>query len=145
MRQAQGFFERHAELGTVILRLFLGGVLVYGTADNVFSSAHMHEFERFLAERGVPFPLAAAYLSAYAQFLCGLLVLAGAATRVAGAIVVLNFIAALLIAHRGAPFQANIAPLAMLSGGLFLLFHGPGPLSVDARRAVPSPPRRGLG
>lgn len=130
------FFERHAEVGTLILRLFLGGVLVYGTADNVFSAERMLEFERFLAERGTPWPFAAARLSVYAQFLCGLLVLVGAATRLAGAVMVLNFLAALLIAHRGAPFQANIAPLAMLSGSLFLLFHGAGPLSLDARRAA---------
>ena len=148
MRQAQGFFERNAEVGTVLLRLFLAFVLVYGTADNVFSGERMREFAHFLSERGVPLPLAAAHLSAYAQFLCGLLILVGAATRLAGAVVVVNFIAALLIAHRGAPFQANIAPLAMLSGGLFLLFHGPGPLSVDAwraRREVPAPPGRALG
>jgi len=59
-------------------------------------------------------------------------VLAGAATRLAGAVVVLDFIAALLAAPRGAPFQAHTVPLAVRSGGLFLLVHGPGPHSVDS-------------
>ncbi len=138
------FLARYQAQGVLILRLFTAGVLVYGTQDNVFSAERMHEFERFLAERGTPAPVLAAHVSVYAQFLCGLLILVGAATRWAGAVMVVNFLAALAIAHRGAPFQANIAPLAMLSLSAFFLLHGAGPLSVEAwraRRAVASTAR----
>ncbi|HEX8337541.1 MAG TPA: hypothetical protein VF621_12475, partial [Pyrinomonadaceae bacterium] len=63
-----GFFERHREYGAFFVRLVVGFILVYGTQDNVFSGERMMEFRDFLAARGVPFPLFAAHLSAYAQF-----------------------------------------------------------------------------
>lgn len=137
------FLARYKEHAVLILRVFTAGVLLYGTQDNVFSTERMHEFELFLAERGTPWPVLAAHVSVYAQFLCGLLILVGAATRLAGAVMVVNFLAALVIAHRGAPFQANIAPLAMLCLAAFFLLHGAGPVSVEARRARRASPPQG--
>lgn len=139
------WLERHSALGVPLFRLFLGATLVYGTQDNVFSSAHMLEFRDFLAQNGFPFPLFSAWLSAYAQFLCGLLIVLGLATRPAAAVMVINFVVALVMVHRSLPFSANIAPLAMLFGALLLVFHGAGPYSLDAvlqRRA--SSPRLAL-
>lgn len=117
----------------LLLRLFAAAVLIYGTQDNVFSAERMQEFEVFLAQRGVPSPRASAVLSAYAQFVCGILILVGAATRWAGAVMTLNFLAALWIAHRGAPFMANVAPFAMLTVSIHLILAGAGRWSVDAR------------
>lgn len=127
--------ERHAEIGTVLLRLFLAFVLIYGTQDNVFSRERMLEFRDFLAQNGFPWPLASAYLSAYAQFACGILILVGYMTRSAALVMVVNFLVALGMVHVGLPFNANIAPLAMLFGSLFLFFHGPGPFALDGRGA----------
>lgn len=127
--------ERHAEIGTVLLRLFLAFVLIYGTQDNVFSRERMLEFRDFLAQNGFPWPLASAYLSAYAQFACGILILVGYMTRSAALVMVVNFLVALGMVHVGLPFNANIAPLAMLFGSLFLFFHGPGPFALDGREA----------
>ena len=124
-----------AELGTVVLRLFLAFVLVYGTQDNVFSHERMVEFRDFLARHRFPFPTASAYLSAWAQFTCGILIAVGALTRWAALVMVVNFAVALAMVHVGLPFQANIAPLAMFFGSVFLLLHGPGPDSFDARLA----------
>src|SRR5918992_2258187 len=98
------FLEKYADYGALFLRLVVGSFLVHGTQDNVFSYARMVEFEHFLAARGVPVPLVAAFVSAYAQFICGILFIVGAATRAAGALMVINFIAAILIAHRGDSF-----------------------------------------
>ena len=98
----------------------------------MFSWARMLEFRDFLAERGVPAPLVAAPVSVYAQFIAGWCVLLGFLTRPAALVMVVNFVAALLIAHVGAPFSANIAPLSMLAGSLFLLVHGPGRPALDA-------------
>jgi putative oxidoreductase len=131
--------DRWRWLGVLVLRLFTAGVLIYGVHGHLFGAEKMREFEQFLAESGVPQPVVGAHLCVYAQFLCGLLLLAGAAARWAAAIMVVNFIAALFIAHLGAPFMRNIAPLAMLSCSLFFLLHGAGPPSVDdliARRAA---------
>lgn len=135
------WLERHSALGVPLFRLFLGATLVYGTQDNVFSSARMLEFRDFLAQNGFPFPPFSAWLSAYAQFLCGLLIILGLATRPAAAVMVVNFVVALVMVHRNLPFSANIAPLAMLFGALLLVFHGAGAYSADAvlQRPAPSP------
>lgn len=127
--------DRYREIAPLLLRLFLAFVLVYGTMDNVFSGARMLEFRDFLAQNGFPYPLACAYLSAYAQFLTGILLAAGLFTRAAGAVVAVNFIVALAMVHMNLPFNANIAPLAMLVGGLFFAIYGAPSYSLDALRS----------
>lgn len=125
---------RYREIAPLLLRLFLAFVLVYGTQDNVFSRERMLEFRDFLAANGFPYPLASAYLSAYAQFVTGILLGLGFLTRAAAFVVVVNFVVALLMVHVGQPFNANIAPLAMLVGGLFFVLYGAPRYSLDARR-----------
>ena len=127
------FFERRREYGPLFVRLVVGFVLVYGTQDNVFSHERMVEFRDFLNARGVPSPLFAAYLSAYAQFACGILFALGLLVRPAALVMVVNFVVALLVAHLDAPLDAARLALCMLFSSLFLLFHGPGKLSVDER------------
>ncbi len=126
-----GFFEKHREKGAFFVRLVVGFVLVYGTQDNVFSNERMVEFRDFLAARGVPFPLVAAHVSAYAQFVCGILYVLGLFVRPAALVMSINFVAALVIAHLDAPLDAARLALYMLFSSLFLLFHGAGELSLD--------------
>ncbi|HEX6186291.1 MAG TPA: DoxX family protein [Pyrinomonadaceae bacterium] len=128
-----GFFERHREYGAVFVRLVVGFVLIYGTQDNVFSHERMLEFRDFLAARRVPLPLFAAYLSAYAQFICGILYVLGLLVRPAALVMVVNFVAALVIAHLDTPLDAARLALCMLFSSLFLLFNGAGALSLDER------------
>ena len=127
------FFERHREYGAIFVRLVVGFVLIYGTQDNVFSHERMLEFRDFLAARRVPLPLFAAYLSVYAQFICGILFVLGLFVRPAALVMVINFIAALLIAHLNTPLEAARLALCMLFSSLFLLFNGAGALSLDRR------------
>lgn len=126
-----GWFERRADWGAVFIRLAVGVRLVHGTADNVFSYAQMEEFAHFLAAHGTPLPLFSAFLSAWAQFVCGILMIAGLFTRAAGFVMVINFLAALVIAHRATPFLATWPALMMLAGGLFCLFNGSGAFALD--------------
>ncbi len=125
--------ERYSPYAAVFIRLIVGFHLVYGTQDNVFSYARMEEFAEFLRVRGVPFPLFAAFLSAYAQFICGILFIIGAFVRYAAVVMIVNFIAALVIAHRGDTYPRMFPALMMLSAALFLLLHGAGRPSVDER------------
>ena len=125
------FLEKYSDYGALFLRLVVGSFLVYGTQDNVFSYRQMQEFEHFLAARGVPLPLVAAVVSAYAQFICGILFILGAATRAAGALMVINFVAAILIAHLGDSFRGMLAALMMLASAFFFLLHGAGKPSLD--------------
>jgi putative oxidoreductase len=125
--------DRYAEGGTVLLRLFFAFVLIYGTQDNVFSRERMLEFRDFVAANGFPYPDFSAHLSAYAQFICGILIAVGLLTRLASLTMTINFVAALLMVHVQLPFTANISPLAMLFCAVFFLLHGPGPLALDTR------------
>lgn len=125
--------EKYKEYGVIFIRLIIGFHLIYGTQDNVFSYARMEEFASFLSARGVPFPLFSAFLSAYAQFICGILIVIGAATRLAAAVMIVNFIAALLIAHIGDAYANMFPALMMLAAACFFFVHGAGKLSVDSR------------
>lgn len=130
---------RHVDAALLLLRLFTGFVLIYGTQDNVFHREHMLEFRDFLARHAFPVPLFSAYLSAYAQFLSGVLIALGLLTRLAALVTVINFVVALAMVHWGLPFTANISPLAMLFNGLCLAIAGGGAYSVDARIAHRKP------
>ncbi|HEV2802170.1 MAG TPA: DoxX family protein [Pyrinomonadaceae bacterium] len=125
------FFKRRREYAALFLRLIIGSFIVWGVQDNVFSRAHMEEFARFLGARGVPFPLFAAYLSAHTQFVCGICILLGACVRLISILFIINFIAAILIAHRGDSFRGMFPALLMIFVGFFFLFHGAGKPSVD--------------
>ncbi len=108
------------------VRLIVGFHLIYGTADNVFSWARMLEFRDFLGARGVPFPLFAAHVSAYAQFLCGILFILGLVIRPAAVVMIVNFVCALLIAHRTGGYPPAAPALFMLFSSIAFLIHGPG-------------------
>ncbi len=124
--------EKYKEYGVIFIRLVVGFHLIYGTQDNVFSYARMEEFAAFLTARGVPFPLFAAFLSVYAQFICGMLFIVGLATRYAAVVMIINFMAAIIIAHIGDVYPNTFPALMMLATACFFLVHGPGKLSVDS-------------
>ena len=126
--------EKYQEYGVIFVRLIVGFHLIYGTQDNVFSYARMEEFAGFLSLRGVPFPLVAAFLSAYAQFICGMLFIVGLATRYAALVMIINFIAALIIAHIGDTYPNMFPALMMLAAACFFLVHGAGKVSFDSLR-----------
>ncbi len=137
--------ERRPDAGVLLLRIFFGVILVWGTLDNVLSQARMHEFRDFLAHNGFPYPLVSAWLSVYAQFICGVLLLVGLATRAAALVMIVNFIVAIAMVHVGLPFSANIAPLSMLALATFFALIGGGRYSLDARifgTGVPVSPAR---
>ncbi len=125
------FFAGYKEYAPLFIRLLVGAFIIWGVQDNIFSSAHMAEFEQFLAQRGVPSPAFAARLSVYAQLICGLSFLLGALVRLTSVVMIINFIAAIIIAHRGDTFRGMFAALMMIAVALFFLLHGAGRLSVD--------------
>jgi putative oxidoreductase len=125
------WFSTRSEYGALFIRVAVAARLIYGTEDNVFSHERMLEFERFLAAHGTPWPAVAAPVSVYVQFICGFLFLIGLGTRPAGALIAINFVAALAIAHRSTGFLETWPALMMLAAGLFFLFNGPGRPSFD--------------
>lgn len=134
MKLRLGFLEKYKDYAAVFIRLVVGFHLIYGTQDNVFSYARMEEFAEFLRVRGVPFPLFSAFLSAYAQFVCGILFMLGAGVRYAAIVMIVNFVAAIVIAHLGDTYPNTFPALMMLAAACFFLIHGAGKLSVDDLR-----------
>lgn len=124
-------FKQYRGYGLFLLRLLVAARLIYGVQDNILSWERMVEFERFLAERGTPFPMIGAVVSVYVQFICGILILLGAMIRLAAVPLIINFVVALLIAHRSDTFVAMYQALTMLVAGFVFLFEGAGKLSID--------------
>jgi putative oxidoreductase len=131
LQKLNNYFDARRDYAVIFLRLIIGWRLIDGTQDNVFSWARMIEFSDFLEQHGVIYPLLAANVSVYAQFICGILYITGAFMRPAALVMIINFIAALLIAHIGTTFQQSFDALMMLFGALFFLFFGAGKISAD--------------
>ena len=124
--------DRYRDYAALFIRLAIGTRLIEGTQDNVFSRARMQEFVEFLAANGTPFPEIGAVVSVYAQFVCGALFILGLFTKPAAAVMIVNFAAALVIAHRQTPFEVTWPALMMLAAAIFFLLHGAGRPSLDA-------------
>jgi len=129
----QSWLDNHRDFGAVFIRAFAATFLVYMSQDNVFSASRMDEFERFLQQFRFPMPAVAARVSVYAQFGCAICFAVGAFVRPAAALMIVNFLAALLMVHTRLPFREALDPAAMLASALFLFVHGAGPLSLDER------------
>ncbi len=126
-----GFFEKYKEYGPLFIRLLVGVFIIWGVQDNIRSHAQMEEFANFMAARGVPYSMFAAYLSVYAQLVCGLSILLGALVRLTSVVLIIHFIIAIIIAHRGDTFRGTFPALMLIAVALFFLFHGAGRLSID--------------
>lgn len=125
------FFDTYREYGAVFLRVLIGVFIIWGVQDNVFSMAHMLEFAGFLEIRGTPLPMFSAFLSAYTQMICGIMILLGVWIHLASIPFIINFIFAVIIAHLDDTFRNTFPALMMIAAGFFFLFHGAGKLSVD--------------
>ena len=125
------WLSRRADTGLLVLRLVVGGHLMYMTQDNVFSWARMQEFEKFLAHHGFAWPLSCAVLSVIGQLGGGLLLVLGLFTRFAGLVVAFNFVVAIWMVDSKAPYPAAFAALALAAAGACFMFTGAGRYSLD--------------
>lgn len=127
------FFKRYSSWSPLFIRLVAGFHLIYGVLDNVLSRTRMTEFIQYLNTHGVPYSIAA-YLSVYAQLICGVCFILGCFQRTSAFVMILNFIFALIIAHVGDRYDNLFPALFMLASSLSLFFSGAGKLSLDQYR-----------
>ena len=118
--------------GILLLRLFVGFRLIYGTMDNVWHWDRMIEFSQFLEAQKFPYPLVCAVISVYAQFICGILIILGFYIRWVSAIMIINFIIATSI-HISEGIPAMTPPLLILLSCFLFLLEGSGPLSLRSK------------
>jgi putative oxidoreductase len=128
--------DRYRDFGPTIIRAFAATFLIYMSQDNVFSDEQMTEFERFLHGFGFPMVPLSARVSVFSQFTAGILFAVGLLVRPAAAVMVFNFVVALTVVHTKQPFQAALAPSAMLASALSLFLTGAGALSLDSWLAL---------
>jgi len=116
------------------MRLALGAVIVGHGYHEVFGGLHHHA--DFVASLGLP--RWAAYLSAFTEFLGGLLVLVGLFTRVAAFAICVDLSVAIAKVnfHNGMMGNGGYEfPLALAALAFALIFFGGGPIAFDHIRA----------
>lgn len=133
MQKIENWLNSNADIGLLILRIFIGSRLIYGVIDNIISWEKMLEFAGFLKINNFPLPVFSAVLSVYAQFLCAILILVGYKTRFAAAILTFNFIVAMVSVHLKDSVEVMTPALAMLFISLTLMFTGAGRWAVEKK------------
>jgi putative oxidoreductase len=119
------------DYGIFILRLVIGWRLIAGTWHLINSSESMSEVKDFFGQLSLPFPLISAYITVYAQFICGILFLTGLWFRTAGLIMVINFAVAIAVYDIHHSFDKAFPAWIILAGSLFFLLNGPGKFSIE--------------
>lgn len=114
------------------LRLYLGWFLIVGVWDNVSSPERMAEFAAFLRGLNCPSPEIAAPVSVWVQLAIGALLIPGLLTRLAGLLLMANFIVAVaLFIGAGMNERQIYEPAILIFVGALLATHGAGSLSLD--------------
>lgn len=127
------YLDRLQPLGLLIVRLALGAVMVAHGSNKVFGGLHHHA--QFVASLGIPAWLG--YVSAFTEFLGGLLVLAGFFTRAAAFALCIDLVVAIWKVHwhnglTGSPDRVGYElPLSLAALAFALVFFGAGPMALD--------------
>ena len=127
--------EARRHYGALFVRLVVGVHLIVECHDQLLNWDALSRFSDLLAFHGVPWPMFSAVISLSSQAFAGVAFLLGAATRPAAALMIVNFIVALVTVHAGDSYAEVFPALVMLAGSLFLFVHGAGRPSVDAMLA----------
>src|SRR6478609_5707557 len=115
--------ESKKDLGVLALRLVIGWRLIAG-AWNVISNNGMDGVIDFFNQLHLPMPNTCAYISVYAQFICGVLFIIGLFTRYAAATMIINFAVAIIVydIHHG--IEKAFPAWIILAASFFFLFNG---------------------
>lgn len=116
-------------VGALLMRLILGLSMAVHGYEKVVPRGALNHFAHYITTFGLPYWMG--YVSAFTQFVGGILLILGLLTRFAAGLVAINmlFAFALVGLHQGFGIYNYILALAAL--GLMLLFYGPGALALD--------------
>ncbi len=117
------------DLGLLVFRVFLG--LALALAHGWGKIPPSEGFIGYVGSLGFPLPTLSAWLAGLAEFVGGLLVAAGLATRFGATLIILVMAGAAFVAHGGDSFRDTELAYFFLVGGIALFFTGPGRYSVD--------------
>lgn len=128
------YLDRLQPLALLVMRLALGAVMTGHGYLKVFGGLHHHV--QFVTSLGLPGWTA--YLSAFAEFFGGILVLIGLFTRVAALAICVDLSVAIAKVHfhNGLMGQGGYEfPMALAALAFGLIFLGAGPIAFDHIRA----------
>jgi putative oxidoreductase len=128
------YLDRLQPLALLVMRLALGAVMFDHGYHKVFGGLHHHA--QFVASLGLP--AWTGYVSSFAEFLGGLLVLVGLFTRVAAFAICVDLAVAIAKVHFHNGLIGNGGselPLALATLAFGLIFFGGGPIAFDHLRA----------
>ena len=119
--------------GLTILRIVVGIVFLVHGYQKLFKLG-FHGVAGFFAHAGIPLPMAAAVIVTLVEFVGGILLVAGIATRVAAALNAVDMTVAILAVHlKHGFYNQNMGfeyPLTLLAATLCLTLAGGGMLSL---------------
>ena len=124
------YLDRLQPLALIVVRLALGVIMVAHGYHKVFGGLHHHA--QFVASLGLPAWLG--YVSAFGEFLGGILVLAGFFTRAAAFVLLVDLGVAIWKVHWHNGLTGDHGyefPLAAAALALALIFFGAGPIALD--------------
>ena len=128
------YLDRLQPLALLVMRLALGAVIVVHGYHKVFGGLHHHA--DLVASLGLP--RWAAYVSAFAEFFGGILILIGLFTRIASFAICIDLSVAIAKVH----FHNGLTgtngyefPLALAALAFALVFLGGGPIAFDHVRS----------
>lgn len=117
--------------GVLLLRLVLGVSMAVHGYEKVFPHIALVHFAKYVTTLG--FPAWLGYVSAYTQFIGGILLLLGLLTRLSAALVAINMLVAFFTVgiHQGFGIYNYIAELAAIA--IMLILSGAGKLALDRK------------
>jgi putative oxidoreductase len=127
------YLDRLQPLALLVMRLALGAIMVAHGSHKVFGGLHHHA--QMVASLGMPAWLG--YVSAFTEFVGGLMILAGFFSRAAAFAVCINLAVAIVKVHLhngllGSPDHPGYEfPLAAAALAFALIFFGGGPIAID--------------
>jgi putative oxidoreductase len=117
--------------GALILRLALGLSMTVHGYEKLVPQRELHHFAHYVVTLGLPYWLG--YVSVFAEFVGGILLIVGLFTRLAAALVAINMLVALFTVgiHQGFGIYNYIIALAAIA--IALVFYGGGALALDRK------------
>lgn len=117
--------------GALLMRLALGASMAVHGYGKVVPHGALNHYVHYIATLGIPAWLG--YVSAYTEFVGGILLIIGLLTRFAAALVAINMLVAFVFVgiHQGFGIYNYILALAAL--GIMLTFYGAGTLALDRK------------
>jgi putative oxidoreductase len=125
--------ERQAQWGIAVLRVTVGAIFLAHGLQKVFVIG-MPAVAEFMAQAGIPLPMASAILVSAVETLCGMALVLGLLTRWAAVPLAIDMLVAMIVVHLpGGFFLPNGIEftLALLAGCVSIGLVGPGAFALD--------------